>query len=695
MDSPHRKVKEYGIVNAGKVADREKRTKIHQDLRKIFSSRLESATDENGAIVITASVMTGSMDSRNDRDSRGQGRGRDRGRGRGGHGGHDAGFKREQRPRRLNWQELGGDYLHFTIYKENKDTMEVIGYLTRQLHMKPQGFQFAGTKDRRAITVQRASVYRVRAEQLASVGRTLRYSYIGNFQHQKQGLDLGDLLGNEFIITLRDCQFVGLAGKDSDEKLQLAQKIAQDTAQHLSDEGFINYYGLQRFGTFATRTDAIGLKMLQGDFKGAVAAILEFPPSALAAAKDPMTSDTTISSEDKARAWAIDNFQVTGKGRPALDELPRKFSAEASLIRHLSNPRNRNDFRGALQLIPRNLRLMYVHAYQSLVWNLAASERWARFGKEVTEGDLVLINNLKDKDDHDDTIEAGEELDSEGGVIVRPAAHDASRSEEDRFERARTLTAEEANSGEYTIFDIVLPTPGFDVLYPANKVGEFYANYMKSEVGGNLDPNDMRRAWKDVSLSGNYRKLVARPLKAVEIEVKSYMNENEQFVETDMERLEKKKRSKEGQPVNGATAGRDGTVTKNEGDSGETASAAAAEFNITDLVSTKPIDASDQGLNSGIDQPMPDVDLKKGVPGEEHENPSASATQILPSDVKGEAPVGKVAVPEQDEATVSPKIAVILKLQLGSSQYATMALRELMKEGGVRIYKPDFGTGRR
>jgi len=40
------------------------------------------------------------------------------------------------------------------------------------------------------------------------------------------------------------------------------------------------------------------------------------------------------------------------------------------------------------------------------------------------------------------------------------------------------------------------------------------------------------------------------------------------------------------------------------------------------------------------------------------------------------------------------KLAVILRFSLGSSQYATIALRELMKESGVQNYKPDFSRGR-
>jgi tRNA pseudouridine13 synthase len=49
---------------------------------------------------------------------------------------------------------------------------------------------------------------------------------------------------------------------------------------------------------------------------------------------------------------------------------------------------------------------------------------------------------------------------------------------------------------------------------------------------------------------------------------------------------------------------------------------------------------------------------------------------------------------EEGEAEEARRIAVVVRLQLGSSQYATMALRELMKAGGVRAFRPEFMGGR-
>jgi tRNA pseudouridine13 synthase len=45
------------------------------------------------------------------------------------------------------WPSGVGHYLEFTLCKENKDTGDAIGILSRILHLKPKAFGFAGTKD--------------------------------------------------------------------------------------------------------------------------------------------------------------------------------------------------------------------------------------------------------------------------------------------------------------------------------------------------------------------------------------------------------------------------------------------------------------------------------------------------------------------------------------------------------------------
>jgi tRNA pseudouridine13 synthase len=570
LASPNSPPKKFGQIEAGVVNDKDVRTKMHMTLRRVFSSLLESRTDNENKMLITAAF------NRHKKSARG--------------------FRGETngQPERSSWDARGGSFLHFTIYKENKDTMEIISFLARQMKMNAKSFKFAGTKDRRGVTVQRACVFKVVAERLVGVNKSLRNAVLGDYVYGKHSLELGDLEGNEFVITLRDCQFP--EGTDVSSTSQ-AEEIVGKAMYNLRQRGYLNYYGMQRFGTFAKGTHEVGTKMIQGDFKGAVEAIMDFSPQSLAAAQNP-ESDVLIGSDDKARSEAIHIFQTTRNANNALDKLPRKFSAESCIIRALG--RDGNDYLGALQAIPRNLRLMYVHAYQSLVWNFAASERWRLYGDKVVEGDLVISNQKK-------TAPEEQTVDADGEVIITPQVEDSSAAIDDAITRARPLSAEEAASGEYTVFDIVLTLPGYDVVYPENQVKEFYKNFMASEQGGGLDPFDMRRKWKDVSLHGGYRKLLNRPGATYSYEVKAYSQEDEQFTTTDLERLNAAKQN------------------DNKPDNAEKA-------------------ASDESKTSG------DVD------GDE-------------------------------------KLATILKFQLGSGEYATMALRELMKSGGLKEYKAEF-TGR-
>jgi tRNA pseudouridine13 synthase len=578
LAQPDRKAKELGHVTSEEIEDKDDRTKAHRAVRRIFSNLMETTTEDNNTISISKAFVDSRKWTRNTAGS-------------------------ERAKGKLGWQELGGEYLHFTIHKENKDTMEVMHFLASQLKFNIKNFQFAGTKDRRAVTVQRASVYRVQADRLAALNKSLRNARIGDFKYENTGLALGDLKGNEFCITLRDCHFPGDEGLKFDERLENAKQLVSRAISEFQQNGFINYYGLQRFGSFSTGTHEVGTKLLQEDLEGAIKLILDYSPGVLAAAQGEIGHNTTISSDDRNRALALHMWKNGHSANDVIQKMPRKFSAEANIIRHLGREKrgvktNSKDWQGALSTVQRNLRLMYVHAYQSLVWNVVAGHRWELYGEKVVEGDLVLVGDKAEPDSG-----PMQEVDELGEVIIQPGVDDSAATDGD-FARARPLSKAEAESGGYTIEDVVLPLPGWDIKYPSNEVGAFYKEFMGSARGGGLDPNNMRRKWKDVSLSGGYRKLIAKAGAAMEWEVRSYTSVSEQLVETDLERL--------------------GKV-----------------------------------LGTGVAQPKPD-------------------------DQTGE--VGEVAEEK--------KLAVVLKMQLGSSTYATMALRELMKAGGVKSYKADFRAGR-
>jgi len=747
-------------------------TTTDQDMRRIFNSRFETVTNADGVVTITVAQKN----KLQGRFVQG-GNGRDNGR-------------NQQTKGKLGWQELGGEHLHFSLYKENKDTMEVIAYISSQLKTSPKQFNFAGTKDRRGVTVQRVSVYRVHAETLANLNRTLRGSKVGNFQYERNRLELGDLMGNEFVITLRDCTFVGSDTVEGEEKVALADKVIGAAVKNMQVHGFINYYGLQRFGTYAVGTDDVGKMILQGDFEGAVNAILKYGDDALACALDPdfvPADGKPLPRDDIARAEALHIFKTTGDSQAALDKLPRKFSGETSIIRYMK--RNGRDFVGALQQIPRNLRLMYVHAYQSLVWNVAASERWTRYGDKVVKGDLVLVDSESAK--HIANVKE-HEVDESGEIIVLPAAGDAAVSHDDLFERARALTAEEAASGKYSIFNIILPTPGYDIEYPDNDIGDYYKEFMRSERGGGLDPSNMRRAQQDFSLSGSYRKLLAQIGNDVTYKIKLYTNDNEQMVETDLEKLTKSRvnfatrdrgnrsqgaRHNLGDSAAGESNAQQQNAWKNlpsklakeekaEADLFEAQKAAESDMSKVELAQpaykgTFIQTSAEHGKRTGHRETtlMPSVNLDAheastsgeiAVNEEVRGNPAnlthseapivdklnAKAVEDMgksapkPNDTEGAA---ELQIGIKEDAKVEPaletlddaiakekeemaqeasidnpmkdaedesvkqerqKIAVIVKFQLGSSQYATMALRELMKQGGVQTFKPEFGSGR-
>ncbi|XP_062346796.1 pseudouridylate synthase 7 homolog isoform X1 [Cinclus cinclus] len=409
---------------------KEKRTIIHQAVKSLFPGLETKTEDRDGKKYIIAY--------------------------------HAAGKKALANPRKHSWPKSRGSYCHFVLYKENKDTMDAINVLSKFLRVKPNIFSYMGTKDKRAITVQEIAVLRITAQRLAHLNKCLMNFKLGNFSYKNHPLKLGELQGNHFTVVLRN-----ITGTDD----QIEQAM-----HSLREIGFINYYGMQRFGTTAVPTYQIGRAILQNSWNEVMDLILKPRPGA----------------EKGYLVKCREEWAKTKDPAAALKKLPVKRCVEGQLLRGLLKYGMKNII-SAFGIIPRNNRLMYIHSYQSYVWNNMVSKRIEEYGLRAVPGDLIL----------------------KGATAVH---------------------IEEGDVDNYTIHDVVMPLPGFDVIYPKHKIGEAYKEML---VADNLDINNMRHKIRDYSLSGAYRKIIIRP-QNVNWEVVAYDDPKIPLFTTDLDKLEGK-----------------------------------------------------------------------------------------------------------------------------------------------------------
>eukprot|EP00043_Microstomoeca_roanoka_P004461 m.49832 g.49832 ORF g.49832 m.49832 type:complete len:697 (-) comp12504_c0_seq1:2188-4278(-) len=355
------------------------------------------------------------------------------------------GSSADDQHRRRDRRQDRGQFCHFTLCKENIDTISCARLIARKLRCKPKEISFAGTKDKRGITTQRMCIKRVRAPRLASLNRLLRGVTLGDFTYSNECLRLGDHSGNRFEIVLRNCT-------GSDQQIEEAMTS-------LKTHGFINYFGMQRFGVGSVPTHAVGLALLRKNFEQAVDLLL--PPNA---GLDPVM--------DKACQY----FHDTGDIHRTLVMMPRKYDVERGILQVLK--KNNRDFVTALQTVPRNQRMIYIHAYQSLIWNKVVSQRVHRFGLEVLIGDLVY-----DKDVHFDGM-----------------------SRDERRKSVIFVTNE--NKDRFTIHDVLMPIPAHGAVYPKNEVHEMFREALA--VDG-LDIDNQPSQILECALFGDFRRMIALP----------------------------------------------------------------------------------------------------------------------------------------------------------------------------------------
>jgi TruD family tRNA pseudouridine synthase len=315
--------------------------------------------------------------------------------------------------------------LLFVLRKRDKEHLTAIQTLVRALRCRQADIGLAGIKDMRAVTYQFCTVSNVAPNQLVRAGESLSKNGIdiGPLREVPWRLSKGDLYGNHFQITIRNMRRITvLSNQEGTKALDITH--FRMMVDRIRQQGFVNFFGEQRVGVPGTasitgvRSFDIGRAMLQCDFTKAVDLIMT---GRLVIRRDDVESIEVVrfrqewqsNPRDLSKCW-----KVLPKG----NKLLREQTVLQGLKRYGSDKPLE-----ALRCLHHNERNFWVSAYQSYVWNIAATERLRVYGMNVVQGDLV----------------------DDGGHVK---------------------VVDDKDVNNFSIYQVVLPLVGTTTVYPQNAV---------------------------------------------------------------------------------------------------------------------------------------------------------------------------------------------------------------------------------
>ncbi len=265
-----------------------------------------------------------------------------------------------------------GDHLILRLTKENWETHHLIRDLSRQLGISEERIGIAGTKDKRAVTTQLMSIRGVSEERVSHVDLPrVRLEPVGR---ANKDIGLGDLRGNDFDITVRN---ISLPHDECEARLKAVD------AGIAKAGGVPNFFGYQRFGIVRPITHLVGKKLLKGDVEGA--------------AMDYIARSFPGESEENRRAR--DLIMETRDFKEGIKLYPLNLRYERTMMHHLIE--HPDDYAGAFRSLSPKLLKLFVHAYQSYLFNKLLSRRLLDGLplNEPLEGDVVCFTDAQGQPD--------------------------------------------------------------------------------------------------------------------------------------------------------------------------------------------------------------------------------------------------------------------------------------------------------
>lgn len=237
-------------------------------------------------------------------------------------------------------------YLVCVLVKRGWDTVLAGRRIAQELGIDFRDVHAAGIKDARAVTAQHISLKNVSWNDLEKVKlegirlQPVRYSHRQVSPHI--------LLGNYFHITIRKIQ---LSKTETEKRMKETWKELQTLG------GFPNFFGHQRFGTIRPITHKVGRALVKKDLEKAALIFLA----------------ETSPFEHKDSFEARKKLMEAGDFAKASEFFPKRLNYERMMLRHLA--KHPSDFAGAFRKLPIQLRRLFLHAYQSYLFNRCLSRR--------------------------------------------------------------------------------------------------------------------------------------------------------------------------------------------------------------------------------------------------------------------------------------------------------------------------------
>lgn len=265
--------------------------------------------------------------------------------------------------------------LFFDLVKMNITQVNAVRQLADAIGVRANEIGFAGIKDKKAITAQRACIRNPKPEVIEKMKKlNERGIYVKNLSWGEGFLAAGDHAGNRFTIFVRT--------KEPPYQEEIIENMARVEAR-----GFINYYHLQRFGNTRLNTHVVGMHLYRGDFRQAVLSYMTHP------------TEFEINILQQKRAQAAKDFPNFEKIYRSFSELPYSFNTELRLLEHLR--KKPGDYIGALLHIGQITKIC-IQGYASYLFNLSISEQVTRrrhvpFEQVMATGEKPIVYKLYGK----------------------------------------------------------------------------------------------------------------------------------------------------------------------------------------------------------------------------------------------------------------------------------------------------------